>query len=45
MMNVINGGRHADYDNLRFQEFMIVPGGALTFGEALRMGNEVYQTL
>ena len=45
MMNVINGGRHADYDNLRFQEFMIVPGGALTFGEALRMGSEVYQTL
>lgn len=45
MMNVINGGRHADYDNLRFQEFMIVPGGAPTFSEALRMGSEVYQTL
>ncbi len=45
MMNVINGGRHGDYESMPFQELMIVPGGAPTFAEALRMGSEVYQTL
>src|SRR4029077_8753331 len=37
MMNIINGGPHAD-NNVDFQEFMIVPAGAATFNEALRMG-------
>jgi enolase len=44
MMNVINGGAHAN-NNLDFQEFMIVPVGALTFREALRCGAEVFQVL
>ena len=44
LMNVINGGAHAA-NNLDFQEFMIVPHGAKTFGEALRMGAEVFHTL
>ncbi|MEW6172353.1 MAG: phosphopyruvate hydratase [Bacillota bacterium] len=44
MMNVFNGGRHAD-NNLDLQEFMIVPVGAGTFAEALRMGAEVYHRL
>lgn len=44
MMNVINGGEHAD-NNLDIQEFMIVPHGAETFREALRMGSETYHTL
>ena len=44
MMNVINGGVHAD-NPIDFQEFMIVPLGAPTFAEALRMGVEVFQTL
>lgn len=43
-MNVLNGGRHAD-NNVDFQEFMIVPAGAPTFAEALRMGSEVYHSL
>jgi enolase len=43
-MNVINGGAHAD-NNLDFQEFMIVPHGAESYGEALRMGSEVFWTL
>lgn len=43
-MNVINGGKHAD-SGLDFQEFMIVPKGASTFREALRMGAEIFQTL
>jgi enolase len=43
-MNVINGGVHAD-NNLDFQEFMIVPHGAPTFGEAIRYGVEVYHAL
>ncbi len=42
--NVINGGKHAG-NQLDFQEFMIVPSGADTFKEALRMGSETYQTL
>jgi enolase len=44
LMNVINGGAHAD-NNLDFQEFMIVPHGAPTFGEAIRYGVEVYHAL
>jgi enolase 1/2/3 len=44
LMNVINGGAHAD-NNLDIQEFMIVPVGAGTFSEALRMGSEVFHTL
>lgn len=44
MMNVINGGAHAD-NNLDNQEFMIVPHGAETFKEALRMGAETYHVL
>jgi len=44
MMNVINGGRHAD-SSLDFQEFMIVPLGASSFSEALRYGAETFQSL
>jgi enolase len=44
MMNIINGGKHAD-NNLDFQEFMIVPSGAKSFSEALRMGAEIFHTL
>jgi enolase len=44
MMNVLNGGAHADND-VDFQEFMIVPVGAPTFSEALRMGVEVFHNL
>ncbi len=43
-MNVINGGEHAD-NQLDLQEFMIVPGGASSFTEALRWGVEVFHTL
>jgi enolase len=44
LMNVLNGGKHAD-NNLDFQEFMIVPLGAPSFREALRMGAEVFHNL
>jgi enolase len=44
MMNVLNGGAHAD-NNLDIQEFMIVPAGAPTFREALRMGAETFHSL
>ncbi|HOQ28793.1 MAG TPA: phosphopyruvate hydratase, partial [Armatimonadota bacterium] len=44
MMNIINGGAHAD-NKLDFQEFMIMPVGAPTFSEALRMGVEVFHSL
>lgn len=44
MMNIINGGSHSD-SPIAFQEFMIRPVGALTFAEALRMGDEVFQSL
>jgi len=44
MMNVVNGGAHAD-NRLDFQEFMIVPAGAKSFSEALRMGAEIFHTL
>ncbi len=44
MMNVVNGGEHAD-NGLDFQEFMIVPHGASSFKEAIRMGAEVFHAL
>ena len=44
MKNVINGGKHAD-SSLDFQEFMIMPRGAPSFGEALRYGTETFQAL
>ena len=44
MMNIVNGGAHAD-NPIDFQEFMIMPVGAETFAEGLRMGVEVFQTL
>ncbi|HTB30487.1 MAG TPA: phosphopyruvate hydratase [Bacteroidia bacterium] len=44
MMNILNGGSHAD-NNMDFQEFMIMPVGAPSFSEALRMGAEVFHNL
>ena len=44
MMNIVNGGVHAD-NPIDFQEFMIMPVGATSFAEALRMGVEIFQTL
>jgi enolase len=44
MMNIINGGAHAD-NNVDFQEFMIVPVGANSFSESLRMGAEIFHNL
>jgi enolase len=44
LMNVLNGGKHAD-NGLEFQEFMVVPRGAPSFPEALRMGAEIYHAL
>ncbi len=44
MMNIINGGSHAD-NNVDFQEFMILPVGAKTFKEAIRMGAEIFHNL
>ncbi len=44
MMNILNGGAHAD-NGIDFQEFMIMPVGAETFSEALRMGTEVFHHL
>jgi enolase len=44
MMNILNGGAHAD-NNVDFQEFMVMPVGAKTFSEALRWGVEVFHTL
>jgi enolase len=44
MMNILNGGAHAD-NNLDIQEFMIMPAGATSFSEALRMGAEIFHTL
>jgi enolase len=44
MMNIINGGAHAD-NNVDVQEFMVLPAGAASFGEAMRMGTEVYHHL
>jgi enolase len=44
MMNILNGGSHAD-NNVDFQEFMIMPVGAETFSQALRIGTEVFHSL
>ena len=44
MMNILNGGSHAD-NSIDFQEFMVMPVGANSFGEALRMGTEVFHHL
>ena len=44
MMNVINGGAHAD-NTIDLQEFMVVPAGASSFAEAMRIGTEVYHSL
>jgi enolase len=44
MMNILNGGKHAD-DSTDFQEYLVLPVGASSFHEALRMGAEVYQAL
>ncbi len=44
MMNIINGGAHAD-NNVDFQEFMVVPVGAASFTESLRIGAEIFHTL
>jgi len=44
MMNILNGGRHAD-SNVDFQEFMVLPVGADSFAEALRWGSEIFHRL
>jgi len=44
MMNILNGGSHAD-NNVDLQEFMIVPAGAVSFSEAIRMGSEIFHNL
>jgi enolase len=44
MMNIVNGGVHAD-NPIDFQEFMIMPVGAATFADAVRMGSEIFHTL
>jgi len=44
MMNILNGGKHAD-NNVDIQEFMVLPVGATSFAEALRMGTEVFHNL
>lgn len=44
MMNIVNGGQHAD-NTIDFQEFMIMPVGADSFKEALRMGTEIFHSL
>jgi len=44
MMNILNGGAHAD-NGIDFQEFMVMPIGALSFSESLRMGTEVFHNL
>src|SRR5262249_12445073 len=44
MLNILNGGAHAD-TSVDFQEFMVMPVGASTFGEALRTGAEIFHTL
>ncbi len=44
MMNIVNGGAHAD-NPIDFQEFMVMPTGADSFSEALRWGSEIFHTL
>jgi enolase len=45
MLNILNGGAHTDWQSTDLQEFMIMPTGAATFSDALRMGAEVYHAL
>ena len=45
MLNILNGGKHTEWQSTDFQEFMIMPLGAATFREGLRWGVEVYQAL
>jgi len=45
LMNILNGGRHADWQSTDIQEFMVVPAGAPSFAEALRWGVEIYHAL
>jgi len=45
MMNIMNGGAHANFESTDFQEFMIAPVGAPSFSEAVRWGSETYQAL
>jgi enolase len=45
MMNIMNGGAHANFESTDFQEFMIAPVGAASFREAVRWGSETYQAL
>jgi len=45
LMNILNGGRHADWQSTDIQEFMVVPAGAPSFAEALRWGAEIYHAL
>jgi len=45
MMNILNGGRHADWQSTDLQEFMIMPVGAKSFHQAMQMGAEVYHSL
>jgi enolase len=45
MLNILNGGRHTDWQSTDLQEFMVMPTGAVSFREALRMGTEVYHAL
>ena len=44
MMNILNGGSHAD-NNVDIQEFMVIPHGVNSFSEALRMGTETFHQL
>ncbi len=45
MMNILNGGEHTGWQTTDFQEFMVMPVGAESFGEGLRWGSEIYHTL
>ena len=45
LLNILNGGVHSHWESTDFQEFMVVPFGAESFGEALRWGAEIYQSL
>jgi enolase len=45
MMNILNGGKHAQGSSVDMQEFMVMPVGAETYGEALRWGTEIFHTL
>jgi len=44
MMNILNGGKHAD-SNVDFQEFMVMPVGAASFSESLQIGTEIFHSL